>query len=130
MLMVNSDRKIYTIEDPVEKVVKTATQIPVNTEHDDRGFASMGRSALRMDPDVIVLGEMRDEDTAKVMTRAAITGHLVFSTLHTNTAPAIITRMVDMGISANLLSDPHLLACLICQRLLPKLCEHCSIPMN
>jgi type II secretory ATPase GspE/PulE/Tfp pilus assembly ATPase PilB-like protein len=127
--IVNNDRKIYTIEDPVEKVVKTATQVPVNVEHDDRGFANMGRSTLRMDPDVIVLGEMRDEDTAKVMVRASITGHLVFSTLHTNTAPAIITRLVDMGISPALLSDPNLLACLICQRLLPKLCSDCAIPL-
>lgn len=129
MAMINSNRKIYTIEDPVEKVVKSVTQVPVNTEHDDRGFANMGRSSLRMDPDVIVLGEMRDEDTAKVMTRAAITGHLVFSTLHTNTAPAIITRLVDMGISPALLSDPNLLACLICQRLLPKLCQECATPL-
>lgn len=129
LAMINTNRKIYTIEDPVEKVVKSTTQVPINTEHDDRGFANMGRSSLRMDPDVIVLGEMRDEDTAKVMTRAAITGHLVFSTLHTNTAPAIITRLVDMGISPALLSDPNLLTCLICQRLIPKLCQHCAIPL-
>lgn len=128
--MIGSDRKIYTIEDPVEKVVKNATQIPINTEHDDRGFANMGRSVLRMDPDIMVLGEMRDEDTAQVMMRAAITGHLVFSTLHTNTAPAIITRLVEMGISATLLSDPNLLVCLICQRLLPKLCEACAVPLT
>lgn len=130
MNMVESSRKIYTIEDPIEKIVATATQVPVNSEHDDRGFANMGRSSLRMDPDVIVLGEMRDEDTARVMTRAAITGHLVFSTLHTNTAPAIITRLVDMGISPSLLSDPNLLVCLICQRLLPKLCTHCAVPVT
>lgn len=130
MSMIESGRKIYTIEDPVEKVIPNATQVPVNTEHDDRGFANMGRSSLRMDPDVIVLGEMRDEDTARVMTRAAITGHLVFSTLHTNTAPAIITRLVDMGISPSLLSDPNLLVCLICQRLLPKLCDACAIPLT
>lgn len=130
MRMINTDRKIYTIEDPVEKVIKNTTQIPVNTEHDDRGFANMGRSALRMDPDVIVLGEMRDEDTARVMVRAAITGHLIFSTLHTNSAPAIITRLVDMGISSSLLSDPNLLVCLICQRLVPKLCKHCAIPIT
>ena len=126
---IKRDRKTYTIEDPVEKIVKTATQVPVNTDHYDRDFASMGRSALRMDPDIIVLGEMRDEKTATVMTRAAITGHLVFSTLHTNTASAIVTRLIDMGISPALLSDPHLLACLICQRLIPKLCEHCSRPL-
>ncbi len=130
MQLVEPDRKIYTIEDPVEKIIKNATQIPINTEHDDRGFANMGRSALRMDPDVIVLGEMRDEDTARVMTRAAITGHLVFSTLHTNTATAIITRLIDIGISPILLSDPNLLVCLICQRLIPKLCQACAIPIT
>jgi general secretion pathway protein E len=129
MQLVEGHRKIYTIEDPVEKIVKTATQVPVNTEHEDRDFASMGRASLRMDPDVIVLGEMRDEETARVMVRASITGHLVFSTLHTNTAPGIITRLVDMGISQTLLSDPNLLACLICQRLLPKLCTACKVPL-
>lgn len=127
MQLVQGDRKVYTIEDPVEKVIRQATQVPINTEHSDRGFASMGRAALRMDPDIIVLGEMRDEDTATVMTRAAITGHLVFSTLHTNTASAIVTRLVDMKISPALLSDPNLLSCLICQRLVPTLCRKCAV---
>ncbi|HEV2613697.1 MAG TPA: ATPase, T2SS/T4P/T4SS family [Gammaproteobacteria bacterium] len=126
MQLVARDRKIYTIEDPVEKIITNATQIPVNTEKTDRDFASMGRAALRMDPDVMVLGEIRDEGTARVMTRAAITGHVVFSTLHTNSATAIIPRLIDMGISANLLSDPNLLVCLICQRLIPILCENCA----
>ncbi len=130
MSMVTKERKVYTIEDPVEKIVEMATQVPVNTEHEDRDFASMGRASLRMDPDVIVLGEMRDEATAAVMVRASITGHLVFSTLHTNTASAIVTRLVDMGISPTLLSDPNLLACLICQRLVPKLCTHCAMSIK
>lgn len=130
MGIVSAERKIYTIEDPVEKIVHNASQVPVNTEQYDRSFASMGRASLRMDPDVIVLGEMRDEDTAGVMVRAAITGHLVFSTLHTNTATGIVTRLVDMGISPNLLSDPNLLACLICQRLVPKLCQYCAQPLT
>jgi general secretion pathway protein E len=129
MTMVDDYRKIYTIEDPVEKIILNATQIPVNIEKEDRDFASMGKAALRMDPDVIVLGEMRDEETAKVMLRAAISGHLVFSTLHTNTATAIVTRLADMGISPLLLSDPNLLVCLICQRLVPVLCEACAVPM-
>lgn len=129
MEMIEPGRKVYTIEDPVEKIISNATQVPVNTEKDDRDFASMGRAALRMDPDVIVLGEMRDEDTAKVMVRAAITGHLVFSTLHTNSATAIVTRLADMGISPVLLGDTNLLVCLICQRLIQKLCEACSIPL-
>lgn len=109
--------KLYSIEDPVEKVVEEATQVPVNTEKADRNFASMGRAALRMDPDVIILGEMRDEDTANVMVRASITGHLVLTTLHTNRATAIITRLVDMGISPILLSDSSVLRCLVCQTL-------------
>ncbi len=129
MKMVPPEKKIYTIEDPVEKLISNATQVPVNTEKEDRDFANMGRSALRMDPDVIVLGELRDEETAHVMIRAAITGHLVFSTIHTNNATAIITRLVDMGISPVLLGDPHVLNCLVCQRLIPKLCEHCAMPI-
>jgi type II secretory ATPase GspE/PulE/Tfp pilus assembly ATPase PilB-like protein len=129
MQLVRGDRKIYTIEDPVEKLIANATQIPVNSEQDDRNFASFGRAALRMDPDVIVLGELRDEETARVLIRAAITGHLVFSTIHTHTATAIITRLVDMGISPILLSDPSVLNCLICQRLAPVLCNHCAVPL-
>lgn len=129
MASIIHERKVYTIEDPIEKIIENATQVPVNTEKEDRSFASMGRAALRMDPDVIVLGEMRDEDTARVLVRAAITGHLVFSTLHTNTAPGIITRLVDMGISSVLLGDNNLLVCLVCQRLVPFLCQHCAIPI-
>lgn len=130
MQMVEPTQKLYTIEDPVEKVVEAATQVPVNTEKEDRTFASMGRASLRMDPDVIILGEMRDEDTANVMVRASITGHLVLTTVHTNRATAIITRLVDMGISPILLSDSSVLRCLMCQRLIPKVCPHCSIPLR
>lgn len=128
--MVKASRKVYTIEDPVEKVVPTVTQVPVNTDKDDRSFASFGRAALRMDPDYIILGEMRDEDTASVMVRAAITGHLVLSTIHTNSAPGIITRLVDMGISQVMLSDSNVLICLIFQRLLPVLCKNCNVPVS
>ncbi len=130
MEMVEPTQKLYSIEDPVEKVVESATQVPVNTEKEDRTFASMGRAALRMDPDVIILGEMRDEDTAHVMVRASITGHLVLTTLHTNRATAIVTRLVDMGISPILLSDSSVLRCLMCQRLVPKICQHCAIPVR
>lgn len=130
MEMVESTQKLYSIEDPVEKVVEEATQVPVNTEKEDRSFASMGRAALRMDPDVIILGEMRDEDTAHVMVRASITGHLVLTTLHTNRATAIITRLVDMGISPVLLSDSSVLRCLMCQRLIAKVCQGCAIPLR
>ncbi|MDR3490507.1 MAG: ATPase, T2SS/T4P/T4SS family [Gammaproteobacteria bacterium] len=130
MEMVENTAKLYSIEDPVEKVVEEATQVPVNSEKADRSFASMGRAALRMDPDVIILGEMRDEDTANVMVRASITGHLVLTTLHTNRATAIITRLVDMGISPVLLSDSSVLRCLVCQRLVPKVCLGCAIPLR
>lgn len=130
MEMVESTAKLYSIEDPVEKVVEEATQVPVNTEKSDRSFASMGRAALRMDPDVIILGEMRDEDTAHVMVRASITGHLVLTTLHTNRASAIITRLVDMGISPILLSDSSVLRCLMCQRLIAVVCQHCAVPLR
>lgn len=130
MEMVEPTQKLYSIEDPVEKVVEQATQVPVNTEKEDRTFASMGRAALRMDPDVIILGEMRDEDTAHVMVRASITGHLVLTTLHTNRATAIVTRLVDMGISPVLLSDSSVLRGLICQRLVPKVCPECAVPLK
>lgn len=130
MEMVEPVQKLYSIEDPVEKIVEAATQVPVNTEKEDRSFASMGRASLRMDPDVIMLGEMRDEDTAHVMVRASITGHLVLTTLHTNRATAIITRLVDMGVSPVLLSDSSVLRCLVCQRLIPKVCKQCAIPLR
>lgn len=130
MEMVEPSQKLYSIEDPVEKVVESATQVPVNTEKEDRGFANMGRAALRMDPDVIIIGEMRDEDTAHVMVRASITGHLVLTTLHTNRATAIVTRLVDMGISPVLLSDSSVLRCLMCQRLIAKVCPHCAVPLR
>ncbi|OGT63788.1 MAG: hypothetical protein A3E85_00430 [Gammaproteobacteria bacterium RIFCSPHIGHO2_12_FULL_45_12] len=127
MEMVEPTAKLYSIEDPVEKVVEAATQVPVNTEKEDRSFAMMGRAALRMDPDVIILGEMRDEDTASVMVRASITGHLVLTTLHTNRATAIVTRLVDMGISPDLLGDSSVLRCLMCQRLAVKVCPSCAV---
>lgn len=130
MEMVEPWQKLYSIEDPVEKVVETATQIPVNTEKEDRDFANMGRASLRMDPDVIILGEMRDEDTAHVMVRASITGHLVLTTVHTNRATAIVTRLVDMGISPVLLSDSSVLRCLMCQRLIAKVCPGCAVPLR
>jgi len=127
MDMVEETAKLYSIEDPVEKVIEQATQIPVNTDKPDRGFAAMGRASLRMDPEVIMLGEMRDEETARIMVSASITGHLVLSTLHTNRATAIITRLLDMNVSPTLLSDSSVLRCLCCQRLAVKLCQGCCI---
>ena len=126
---IGHELKVYTIENPVEKIVSTATQVPVHSEQYDRTFASMGIAALHMDPDVIVLGETRDIDTATVMLRAALTGHLVFTTLHTNTAAGIAIRLIEMGVSPTLLSDSDMLVCLVCQRLAPVLCDKCARPV-
>lgn len=128
--MVDRARKIYTIEDPIEKVVPHATQVPVNTDKADRSFASFGRAALRMDPDYIVLGEMRDEDTVTVMVRAALTGHLVLSTVHTNSAIGIVTRLMDMDVTPVMLSDEGLLVCLMFQRLMAILCPECKVHVS
>ena len=128
--LISARRKIFTIEDPVEKIIPNATQVAVSTDREDRDFAAMSRASLRMDPDVIVLGEMRDVETAQVMTRAAITGHLVLSTIHTNNAVSIVTRLMDMGISSAILADSNILACLVAQRLVPTLCPKCSIPLK
>lgn len=130
MTEVDHGRKLYMIEDPVEKIIANATQVPVNTEHYDRSFASMARTSLRMDPDIIVLGETRDEDTAAVMMRAAITGHLVLTTVHANTATEIITRLEDLGVSRSLMSGPNVIVCLVCQRLAQVLCSECKIPVS
>lgn len=130
MELVSQDRKIITIEDPVEKIIPHATQVPVHSEHEDRGFASMIRTVLRMDPNVVVLGEMRDAETASLMVRAALTGHLVFSTVHTNTALDIVPRLVDLGVSQSLLAGQNVLLALISQRLAPLLCLECSIPVQ
>jgi type II secretory ATPase GspE/PulE/Tfp pilus assembly ATPase PilB-like protein len=127
---VNRNRKIITIEDPVEKIIPHATQVPVNSEHEDRGFANMTRTVLRMDPNVVVLGEMRDAETASLMVRASLTGHLVFSTVHTNTALDIVPRLVDLGVSQTLLAGKNVLLALICQRLAPLLCLKCAVPLN
>lgn len=128
--MVDRARKIYTVEDPIEKVVEHATQVPVNTDKADRSFASFGRAALRMDPDYIVLGEMRDEDTVTVMIRAALTGHLVLTTVHTNSAIGIVTRLMDMGVTPVMLSDEGLLVCLMFQRLMAVLCPECKVHVS
>lgn len=98
-------------------------QVQVNTKA-NLTFASSLRSILRQDPDVIMIGEIRDEETAQIAVRAAITGHLVFSTLHTNDAPGAITRLIDMGTVSYLLADA--LVCVIAQRLVKKLCPACK----
>ncbi len=118
---------ITTIEDPVEFSMGTINQIQINNKA-DLTFASALRSILRQDPDIIMVGEIRDEETAQIAIRAAITGHLVLSTLHTNEAPGAVTRLIDMGVPAYLVSDA--LVAVISQRLIRRLCPHCKKPVT
>ena len=114
--------KIWTAEDPVEITQKGLRQVQVNPRIGFT-FASALRSFLRLDPDVIMVGEMRDEETASIAIEASLTGHLVLSTLHTNTAPDTITRLLEIGLDPFSFSDALLV--ILAQRLTRRLCEHC-----
>ncbi len=114
--------KIWTAEDPVEITQRGLRQVQVNPKIGFT-FANALRSFLRLDPDIIMVGEMRDEETASIAVEASLTGHLVLSTLHTNTAPDTITRLLEMGLDPFSFSDALLL--ILAQRLARKLCEHC-----
>ncbi|MBQ7387671.1 MAG: type II/IV secretion system protein [Clostridia bacterium] len=114
---------IVTVEDPVEYTMEGVNQTQVNQKA-GLTFATALRAILRQDPDIVMLGEIRDEETAAIAVRAAITGHLVFSTLHTNDAPGAIIRLQDMGVEDYLLSDA--LVGVIAQRLVKKLCPACK----
>ncbi|ADL42971.1 type II secretion system protein E [Caldicellulosiruptor obsidiansis OB47] len=118
-------RNIITVEDPVESTIEGINQVEVNTKA-GLTFAAALRSILRQDPDIIMIGEIRDRETADMAIRAAITGHLVLSTIHTNDAASAITRLVDMGIENFLISSS--LVGVISQRLIRKLCPHCKEP--
>lgn len=126
-IVKSSERNIITIEDPVEYQLDFCRQIQVNTKV-NLLFSTGLRSILRHDPDIIMVGEIRDTETAEIAVQAALTGHLVLSTLHTNDAASAITRLIDMGI------EPFLIAsCLngaVAQRLLRVLCPKCKKPMN
>jgi type II secretory ATPase GspE/PulE/Tfp pilus assembly ATPase PilB-like protein len=119
----DSVRKIITVEDPVEYQLKGVNQIQVN-EKSGLTFARGLRSILRHDPDVILIGEIRDAETAQIAVQAALTGHLVFSTLHTNDAPGALTRLVDMGVEPYLVASS--LEAVLAQRLVRVLCPHCK----
>lgn len=119
------ERRIVTIEDPVEHKLEGVIQIAVKPEI-DLTFATALRSILRGDPNVIMVGEMRDAETADIAIRAALTGHLVFSTLHTNDAVGGITRLLDMGVEPFLVGSS--VRAFLAQRLVRKLCPHCSKP--
>jgi len=121
------DVNVVTVEDPVEYRMNGINQVPVAPK---RGltFAGALRSILRQDPDVILVGEIRDKETAEIGIKAALTGHLVLSTLHTNDAVQAVTRLVDMGIDPYLVSSSVILVA--AQRLARKLCEHCRIKVD
>jgi general secretion pathway protein E/type IV pilus assembly protein PilB len=121
----DADRKIVTIEDPVEYQLKGVNQIQVS-EKSGLTFARGLRSILRHDPDVILIGEIRDQETAQIAVQASLTGHLVFSTLHTNDAPGALTRLVDMGVEPYLVASS--LEAVLAQRLVRVLCEKCKEP--
>jgi type II secretory ATPase GspE/PulE/Tfp pilus assembly ATPase PilB-like protein len=115
--------KLITVEDPVEYRLPSVTQMPVNRKA-DMTFAAGLRSILRQDPDVIMVGEMRDTETARIAVQAAMTGHLVFSTVHTNDAASAVTRLIDLGV------EPYMLAAtlqgVLAQRLVRRVCNHCA----
>src|SRR6266513_1224549 len=116
------DVKIITTEDPVEYEIDGITQCPINHEI-DLTFAVALRAILRQDPDIILVGEIRDLETAQIAIQASLTGHMVFSTLHTNDAPSSVTRLRDMGV------EPYLITAtvegILAQRLARKICVHC-----
>ena len=117
------DKNIITVEDPVEFSMDGINQVNVNTKA-GLTFASGLRSILRQDPDIVMLGEIRDKETAEIAVRAAITGHLVLSTIHTNDAPSSVVRLKDMGVAPYLVSSA--LVGIIAQRLIRKLCPRCK----
>jgi general secretion pathway protein E len=123
---INSpDKNILTVEDPVEYQLAGISQMPVNAKI-GLTFATGLRSYLRHDPDVIMVGEIRDQETAEIAIQAALTGHLVFSTLHTNDAAGAFTRLIDMGVEPFLVSSSLELS--MAQRLLRCLCPMCKMP--
>ena len=125
---INSeDKNILTVEDPIEYELKGVGQMQVNPKIDFT-FASGLRSILRQDPDVIMVGEIRDLETVEIAIQASLTGHLVFSTLHTNDAPGAITRLLDMGVEPFLISSS--LLCVMAQRLVRTLCRDCKVPVQ
>ncbi|MEA1992028.1 MAG: ATPase, T2SS/T4P/T4SS family [Thermodesulfobacteriota bacterium] len=117
------DKKIVTVEDPVEYQLDGINQIQIRPKI-GLGFASALRNILRQDPDVILIGEIRDAETAEIAIQSALTGHLVFSTLHTNDAASAITRLQEMGVESYLLSS--CLLAVMAQRLVRKICPHCG----
>jgi general secretion pathway protein E len=118
--------KIVTVEDPVEYELPGVPQVPVN-EKVGLTFANALRALLRQDPDIMLVGEIRDHDTADIATHASLTGHLVLSTLHTNDAATALTRLIDLGIEAYLVAST--VQAVLAQRLVRRICDHCKRPV-
>ena len=123
----SNSRSVFTLEDPIEYSLPMIRQTPIRSDI-GMDFSAGLKALLRQDPDVILIGEIRDLETAELATRAALTGHLVLSTLHTNSAAGVIPRLIDMGIEPYLL--PAALNAAIGQRLVRKLCDHCKQPLE
>jgi type IV pilus assembly protein PilB len=121
------DRTLITIEDPVEYELEGVKQVQVNSKT-GLTFAAGLRSMIRSDPDVLMVGEIRDAETAQIAVESALTGHLVLSTLHTNDAPMTIARLIEMGIEPFLVASA--LSCVVAQRLARRLCPDCRVPVN
>src|SRR6202012_2215383 len=121
-LLNQPDTKILTIEDPIEVQLPGINQVQVQPRI-GLSFAAALRSFLRHDPDIIMVGEIRDLETAETAVQAALTGHLILSTLHTNDAPSAVTRLLDMGVDDYLLTST--IAGVLAQRLVRTLCPHC-----
>jgi type IV pilus assembly protein PilB len=123
--IASREKTIITIEDPVEYRVEGIRQVQVN-EKTGMTFATGLRSMMRADPDIVMVGEIRDAESAHIAVEAALTGHLVLSTLHTNDAPSAVSRLTDMGVEPFLVASA--IDCVVAQRLARKLCEHCKRP--
>jgi len=125
--IANVEKKIFTIEDPVEYRFPNIIQVQVNPKI-NMDFSRGLRAMLRSDPDIIMVGEIRDLETAKISMEASITGHLVLTTLHTNDAPSSLTRLLEMGIESYMISSA--VKCIVAQRLVRKLCDNCKEEMD
>jgi type II secretory ATPase GspE/PulE/Tfp pilus assembly ATPase PilB-like protein len=134
IIMESMGRKhIITVEDPPEYPIPGAVQTPVTNadteEERSREYQRAIKAAMRLDPDIIMLSEVRDNPTARLVIQAAMTGHQVWTTVHANSALAIIDRLRDLGVAGELLSDPTVIGGLVCQRLVKLLCPHCKKPL-
>lgn len=125
--LTQPDVKVFTVEDPIEYQLAGVNQVQVQPQI-GLDFPSTLRAILRQDPDIIMIGEIRDAETASIAIQASLTGHLVFSTLHTNSAAASITRLIDMGVESYLIAST--VKAVLAQRLVRRLCQHCATPLE